>query len=128
MSDEKKAPRPGTIGWIDLTVPDAASVRDFYRAVVGWTVSDVDMGGYRDYCVHPAGGAPPVAGVCHTRGMNAGLPPCWIIYITVADLDQSLTECTSRGGKILGVPRSMGEARYAVIQDPSGAIAALYQP
>jgi predicted enzyme related to lactoylglutathione lyase len=27
----------GTIGWIDLTVPDAKSLRDFYSAVTGWT-------------------------------------------------------------------------------------------
>lgn len=28
--------RPGTIGWVDLTVADAESTRDFYRDVVGW--------------------------------------------------------------------------------------------
>jgi predicted enzyme related to lactoylglutathione lyase len=25
------APKMGTIGWLDLTVPDAEGVRDFYR-------------------------------------------------------------------------------------------------
>jgi len=28
----------GRIGWLDLTVPDAPEVRDFYRQVVGWSV------------------------------------------------------------------------------------------
>jgi predicted enzyme related to lactoylglutathione lyase len=26
---------PGQIGWIDLTVPDAPALRDFYQAVTG---------------------------------------------------------------------------------------------
>ena len=25
----------GRIGWIDLTVPDAEAIRDFYNAVIG---------------------------------------------------------------------------------------------
>lgn len=125
---ETHRPRPGTIGWIDLTVADADRTRDFYEAVVGWTTSDIQMGGYSDYCMHPADGEPPVAGVCHARGPNAALPPCWLVYLTVSDLDRSLAECVARGGKVLVGPRSMGEARYAVIQDPAGAAAALYQP
>ncbi len=31
----------GTVGWMDLTVPDAPALRDFYSAVVGWTSSEV---------------------------------------------------------------------------------------
>jgi len=46
---------PGQIGWIDLTVPDATALRDFYQGVTGWTPSSVDMGGYQDFCMHPAG-------------------------------------------------------------------------
>lgn len=127
MSDAAKRPRPGTIGWVDLTVADAPGIRDFYQAVVGWTTSDIEMGGYSDYCMHPREGDPPVAGVCHARGQNAGLPPCWLMYLTVTDLGQSLKECAARGGKVLMGPRSIGEARYAVIEDPSGAAVALYQ-
>lgn len=117
----------GRIGWIDLTVPDAPSVRDFYRAVVGWTSSDVDMGGYSDYCVHPGEGEPPVAGICEARGENAALPPQWIVYITVADLDKSVAKCQELGGQVLQGPRSYGgQGRFCVIRDPAGAVSALY--
>ena len=47
MSDAPK-PKIGTIGWLDLTVPDAAPIRDFYKAVVGWEHQAFDMGGYED--------------------------------------------------------------------------------
>ena len=33
----------GRIAWIELTVPDAAAARDFYRQVVGWSVQDAGM-------------------------------------------------------------------------------------
>jgi predicted enzyme related to lactoylglutathione lyase len=119
----------GTIGWIDLTVPNATSVRDFYAAVAGWTPVDVPMGDYSDYSMHPPGDPKAVTGICHARGVNANLPPQWLIYITVADLDQSIQKCRELGGTVLTGPKSLGSyGRLAVIQDPAGAVAALLQP
>lgn len=62
MSD-LRATAIGAIAWTDLTVPDATEVRDFYAAVVGWSPSPVDMGGYSDYAMHDARGT-SVAGGC----------------------------------------------------------------
>lgn len=63
------------------------------------------------------------------NGCNADLPPQWLIYIVVADLNTSLLECEARGGVVVAGPKSMGgRARYAVIRDPAGAVAALYEP
>jgi predicted enzyme related to lactoylglutathione lyase len=68
------------------------------------------------------------AGICHARGANASLPPAWLIYITVDDLDHSMAECTRLGGSIVAAPRGYGGGRYCVIKDPAGAVCALYQP
>ena len=120
---------PGQIGWIDLTVADATALRDFYRGVAGWTPAPVDMDGYQDYCMAPPGETQPVAGICHARGQNSGLPPVWLVYITVADLEESLRQCRERGGKIVREATSMGShGRFAVIADPAGAVCALFQP
>jgi predicted enzyme related to lactoylglutathione lyase len=124
-----QTPKLGTIGWFDLTVPDAKSVRAFYQAVVGWTSSDVSMGDYQDFCMHPPeASSAAVAGICHARGQNAGLPAQWLLYITVADLEASLTTCIENGGEVLSGPRTApGSGQFAVIRDPAGAVAALYQ-
>ncbi|NND59262.1 MAG: VOC family protein [Gammaproteobacteria bacterium] len=119
-------PIPGSIGWIDLTVEDATGIRDFYAAVAGWQPEAVDMGEYADFNMTAAG--TPVAGVCHARGGNAGLPASWLIYIVVEDLDRSISNCREGGGELLGEVKSMGESRYCVIRDPAGACCALYQP
>jgi len=120
--------QPGSIGWVDLTVPDAESVRDFYAAVAGWRPAPVDMGGYSDYTMSPPKSKKPVAGVCHQRGVNAAFPSAWIIYIIVPNLAVSLRKCGKLGGKVLVGPKKMGGSRYAVISDPSGAVCGLYQP
>lgn len=122
----EKAP-VGTIGWHDLTVEDAETVRDFYAEVAGWSWSALDMGGYSDFVMTPSGGGDAVTGVCHARGANAGLPAQWLMYIVVADIDRSIEACRARGGVVLAGPKSMGEARYCIIRDPAGAVCALYQ-
>lgn len=119
-------PLPGTIGWTDLTVAEADKVRDFYAAVTGWKPEPVAMGQYSDYNMTTSDGT-PVAGVCHSRGGNAGLPPVWLIYIVVADLAASLEACRSQDGTVLAEPRSLGGGRFAVVRDPAGAAFALYQ-
>ena len=119
-------PRPGTITWQDLTVPDAEALRDFYTAVVGWTPEPVRIGDYADFTMNADGEA--IAGVCHARGPNADLPPQWLIYITVEDLDHSIEECQRRGGSVIAPPRGLSGGRFCVIRDPAGAVCALYQP
>jgi uncharacterized protein len=121
--------RVGTIGWIDLTVPNAPEVRDFYRAVVGYGASEVEMGGYSDYCLLEPSTGEAIAGVCHARGVNAGLPPQWLIYITVEDVTASVARCVELGGKVIAPPRRMGaQGTYCVIEDPAGAVVALFAP
>lgn len=118
----------GTIGWTDLTVPDAGAVRDFYADVVGWTATGLSMGEYEDYCMIPPDSDAAAVGICHARGANANLPAQWLIYIYVEDLDRSMNAVNARGGKVIAGPRSAGEqGRYCIIQDPAGAHAALFE-
>jgi predicted enzyme related to lactoylglutathione lyase len=113
----------GQIAWVDLTVSDADAIRDFYSEVVGWNAEPQDMGGYDDYNMQPPGTDRAAAGICFAKGTNADVPPQWVIYITVEDLERSVARCTELGGKVLSGPRS----GFCIIQDPAGAVAALYQ-
>lgn len=121
-------PEVGSITWYDLTVENADEVREFYKRVVGWTETPLDMGGYSDHCMNQPGDGKTVAGICNARGANAGLPTQWLIYITVADLDESLKQVAESGGKVISpIRQAGGGARFAVVQDPAGAAAALFQ-
>ena len=93
-------PKIGSIVWRDLTVGDAAKIRDFYCDVTGWEYSSQDMGGYSDFNMNLPGGQETVAGICHARGSNASLPAQWLIYIVVEDVDESAQRCVKLGGKV----------------------------
>lgn len=125
MADDTQV---GKIGWIDITVDNASGLRDFYAEVTGWKPENVNMGEYRDFVMAMPGNGEPAAGICHSRGDNAELPAQWLIYIIVADVDDSAAECANRGGKVLLGPKPLSGGRFCVIEDPSGAVAALYQP
>ncbi|MFI5165661.1 MAG: VOC family protein [Thermoanaerobaculales bacterium] len=126
MSDGRS--EVGSIGWVDLTIDNAEEIRDFYRAVVGWTTTNVGMGDYNDFCMNTPRDGRAVAGICHARGENADLPSHWLVYLIVADLDKSLNECVTRGGRALTAVRTMGDTgRYCVIEDPAGAVVALFE-
>lgn len=119
----------GSIPWTDLTVPDAARARDFYAKVVGWTSTGVEMGGYEDFSMNEPASGKTVAGICHARGPNADLPAQWLVYLTVEDLDRSMERCRELGGEVVAGPKSLGPSgRFCVIRDPSGAVAALFEP
>jgi uncharacterized protein len=118
---------PGSIGWHDLTVTDAPRIRDFYQEVVGWTAQPLDVGGYDDFLMFAPSVETPAAGICHARGVNAALPPVWLIYFVVADLDASVDACLRRGGEVIAAERRSPDGRYCVIRDPAGAVAALYE-
>ncbi len=119
----------GKIGWLDLTVPDAEKIKEFYSVVAGWTSEPVSMGDYNDYVMSPKCETDAAGGICHARGVNEGLPPCWLIYINVRDIEKSISECIRLGGKVVREIRNMGNyGRYAVISDPAGAYSALFEP
>ncbi|MGH9800690.1 MAG: VOC family protein [Blastocatellia bacterium] len=118
----------GTIGWIDLTVENADSVKDFYAAVTGWQPAGLDMGGYDDYVMNTPESGEGISGICHARGSNVGLPPVWLIYINVADIEQSLAKCVELGGTaITPIKNYGGQGRYCIIRDPAGAHCALFE-
>src|SRR3712207_6513095 len=112
----------GRISWLDLTVSDASATRDFYRQVVGWSVQDIEMEDngerYVDYNMLDQGGS-PVAGICHARGVNIGLPPVWMIYLSVGDLAESVRRVEQEGGEVIKAVRGEdGKYVYAAVQDP----------
>ena len=111
--------------WIDLTIDHAEKIRDFYVDVIGWEAVHINMGDYEDYMMNEHG--EPRAGICHARGVNAGLPPFWIPYFKVESLEHSLASCISNGGEILTPVKSLAANKsYAVIRDPSGAVCAIW--
>jgi predicted enzyme related to lactoylglutathione lyase len=119
-------PTIGSMSWMDITVPDATKLQSFYADVIGWKAKPLSMGDYDDYVMKGEGDSK--VGICHARGKNAEIPPVWMPYFVVADLNVALEHCERLGGRRIGEIRSYGEtARFCVIQDPQGAHCMLFQ-
>ena len=117
----------GSVDWVDLTIEDAEGVQDFYKKVVGYTSIGLDMGGYEDYCMNSPQDDKTKVGICHSKGVNSEIPPVWLVYINVADLEKSIAACKKNGGEILMGAKAMGKDKMCIIRDPAGAVCALYE-
>jgi uncharacterized protein len=108
----------GRFVWHDLMTKDVSAAKRFYGELLGWRFDDTRRGD-RPYVLARAGQT-PVAGIVDiTAYANAG--PQWIGYMSVADVDKTMAQVRSDGGRVLVEPRDFPNARAAVIADPQGA-------
>jgi uncharacterized protein len=116
----------GRFMWIELMTTDPDAAANFYREVVGWGTTKADMPGM-EYTMFTAGDI-PVAGLMPMmpNALAMGAPPNWTAYVEVPNADDSAALAQRLGGKIL-VPATdiEGVGRFAVIQDPQGAVIAI---
>lgn len=113
---------PGSFSWNELASPDLDASASFYGQLFGWTFSPMEnspteyrviMNGDRSN-----GGIRPLA--------PPGVPPHWLVYFVVDDIDAGVAKAVELGGSTLFGPDDIGIAKIAVVQDPQGAVFALY--
>lgn len=114
--------RQGSFFWYELMSPDPKASEAFYTEVVGWTAQPFEGGGYT---VLSAGDQ----GVGGIMAVPDGVPPHWIGYIYVPDVDAAVAAVQRAGGKshrpTWEVP-TVG--RMAAVADPMGASYMLMTP
>jgi predicted enzyme related to lactoylglutathione lyase len=119
---------PGTFCWADLGSPDAAAAKHFYTSLFGWTAEDRPMGTDAVYTMLAVGGR-PVAALYQQDPAQQGLPPQWLGYISVSSADAAAHRALELGGTVLMEPFDVLDVgRMALLQDPTGAVAALWEP
>ncbi|MFJ6080795.1 VOC family protein [Streptomyces sp. NPDC092369] len=105
--------------WASLASADPRTVASFYRAVLGWAVTE---GSGR--LIASVAGTPvaDISGLTAADG-TAG----WLIHFDVDDLDTALTAVSEADGALLP-PAVGGSAATAVVSDPNGTRFALRAP
>jgi hypothetical protein len=56
------------------------------------------------------------------------MPPNWVVYFMVADLDASLATLKGLGGAVVMGPMEIEPGRFAVVADNVGAVFSILQP
>ena len=81
------------------------------------------MGTYRLYGI----GEKQIGGMM-TTPKGAPMPPSWIFYVNVSDLDGAIVRATKMGAKVMNGPMEVpGGARIAQLMDPQGAAFAMHE-
>jgi predicted enzyme related to lactoylglutathione lyase len=116
--------RPGSLGWVELATRNVKRARDFYTSVFGWSVNASEW--YTQWGLHGEdfGGVTAM----HDR-FPADVPPHWMPYFAVEDVDASADVAVRVGAKTLLEPTSLPDdgPRIAVLRDPQGATFGIYR-
>ncbi len=120
----------GSFCWIELGTTDQAAAKNFYAALFGWTPNDMPMGPGEFYTIFRLNGRDAAAGYTLRPDQRAQhVPPHWMLYIQVDNVDASAAKVQPLGGTVILAPFEVMDAgRMSVIQDPTGAYFCLWQP
>lgn len=117
----------GGVGWNELMTTDPDAARAFYTALFGWEAEAQDMGEfvYTTFSINGQG----VAGMMGMAGPDyEGVPPHWMVYVTVDDADTTASKSKTLGGELVVGPQDIPHiGRFAVLRDPSGATFSVMQ-
>ncbi len=119
----------GSFCWIELHTSDQPAAKTFYGSLFGWAADDMPMGPADFYTIWKLQGRDVAAG-CTLRPeeKSMGVPPHWMIYISVDDADAAAAKAQQLGGKILAPAFDvMAAGRMAVVLDPTGAPFCVWQ-
>jgi len=113
---------PGALCWNELAASDLDAAPDFYSQLFGWTVEAFEGGPMRYLTIKVAGSS--------NGGMRATQPqepPNWLVYFAMEDVEAAMGRVKELGGSALSGPHDMSSvAKIGVVQDPQGAVFALY--
>jgi len=119
--------RDGEFCWNELVTHDSAAAFRFYSELFGWkTLEQMDMGSAGTYRVFGLGDL-RIGGMMDLP-KGGPLPPAWLYYLSVSDIDAAIARAKKRGGKLLNGPLDVpGGGRIAQLLDPQGAPFALHR-
>ncbi|MFI9803887.1 VOC family protein [Streptomyces sp. NPDC052301] len=108
---------PGTLGWVELATRDTERALDFYTTVFGWSVSASES--YTQWGIDGAdfGGMADMG-----ERFPPEVPPHWLPYFAVDDVDATAEAAARAGGAVVLAPVSVPDGpRIALLRDPQGA-------
>ena len=114
------------IMWTELLTNAAEDATKFYSDLLG--MSSSKMPGPVDYTMLKVGGT-DVAGVMAITDEMGPVPPHWMVYFGIDDVDNAASKVESLGGSIMVPPTDIPYiGRFAGLKDPQGAVFFIFKP
>jgi predicted enzyme related to lactoylglutathione lyase len=120
---------PGTFCWVELGTTDGEAAKKFYTGLFDWDFTDNPIGPGMVYTMLKLSGKDVGALYKMPPEMTAqGIPPHWLSYVSVTNVDESTAKAKELGATVMKDPFDVSDVgRMSVIQDPTGAVFALWQ-
>lgn len=113
------APKHGEFCWNELITTDTDKAKDFYTKLLGW--EPMAFPGDMPYTVFSKG-EKRLAGMMAKTPEMGDVPPHWMAYIAVDDVDATAKQIEDLGGKICVPPMDIPNVgRMVAATDPTGA-------
>ena len=123
----ENAPEVGEASWHELLTTDVKAAMKFYEQAFNWQPSQtMDMGPMGTYQMfnRPHG---MIGGMMKKPPEMANVPPNWLIYFRVPDVDAAVGRIKTNGGKVVNGPNEVpGGDRVLTATDPQGAVFGLH--
>ena len=120
----------GNFVWFELATTDPNPAKEFYSALFGWQAQDSPMGPDMVCTMFRLHGR-DTAGAYRMKDEDRqlGIPPNWLLYISVASADAAIAGALEHGGSAMSPAIDIPNVgRMAVLQDPVGAVFAVFEP
>lgn len=118
----------GQFCWNELATVDVNKAKEFYSKVLGWEFKEIHAGEML-YTIVKSNNK-EIAGIWQIpkEQMNE-IPPHWMAYILVDNVENTLEKAKKNGAQeIKGVTQAGEMGLFAIIQDPTGAHVAFWEP
>ena len=109
----------GAMAWSEVNTNDAKKTAAFYGKVFGLSPQTMEGAPSEYYMLIQSDG--PVAGVQQMLEEWGDMPPHWMTYFGVENIESAMTRVKSGGGKVVQGPFPSPYGEIAVCVDPQGA-------
>jgi predicted enzyme related to lactoylglutathione lyase len=109
----------GCFCWNELATRDVDKACRFYGDLFGWEFTEFAPSEAKYFIARNRGREN--AGIMQIRDEWGEMPPCWNVYFTVEDVDQTVARLGQLGGKVEVPPFDLAVGRMSVVTDPQGA-------
>ena len=116
---------PGALTWNELQTSDLDAAIEFYCRLLGMergeTMDEID------YTLLRVQGT-EVAGVVQIAPDWGPAPPSWLVYFDADNVDETVAQAQTLGGGVIVPATDVPDiGRFAVLQDPQGAVFAVFK-
>jgi len=118
-------PNTGEFCWNELKTTDPNKAKAFYSELFGWQVNEMNMGEmtYTMFLQNDK----ELCGMVEMP-KDASMPPHWMSYIMVDDINTMAEKAEQLGAKIISPIQQVGEmGKLVLLEDPTGASISLWE-